>query len=171
VLALVTRQLTPGKGGGGILSYCENLVFTPSHMILLSSRIFCNRSYRCKAVRKISFPLAGSPLLRCRLAKCGSQWQERVHRIHISGKVKVKLPLTVAARPKAWTVFARSNTGVVDSNPTRGMDVCMHLFCVCVALCIGSGLATGWSPVQGDLPCIGLRNWKAAKAQQRAVEP
>jgi hypothetical protein len=32
---------------------------------------------------------------------------------------------------KAWTVFARSNTGVVGSNPTRGMDVCVSLFCLC----------------------------------------
>jgi hypothetical protein len=37
---------------------------------------------------------------------------------------------TVAVRSKAWTVFARSNAGIVDSNPTRGMDVCVSLFCV-----------------------------------------
>jgi hypothetical protein len=24
-----------------------------------------------------------------------------------------------------------------------GMDVCVRLFCVCVVLCVGSGLATG----------------------------
>jgi hypothetical protein len=29
--------------------------------------------------------------------------------------------------------------------------MCMRLFCVCVALCIGSGLATGLSLVQGVL--------------------
>jgi hypothetical protein len=40
-------------------------------------------------------------------------------------------------------LFARSNTGVVDSDPTRGMDVCVRLFCVYVVLCVGSGLATG----------------------------
>jgi hypothetical protein len=49
--------------------------------------------------------------------------------------------ITVAARSTALTVFARSNTGVVGSNPARGMDVCVLLFCVCV-VCIGSGLAT-----------------------------
>jgi hypothetical protein len=27
------------------------------------------------------------------------------------------------------------------------MDFCVHLFCVCVVPCIGSGLATGLSPV------------------------
>jgi hypothetical protein len=31
--------------------------------------------------------------------------------------------------------FARSNTGIVGSNPTHGMDVCLRLFCVCVVLC------------------------------------
>jgi hypothetical protein len=35
------------------------------------------------------------------------------------------------------------NVGVVGSNPTKGMDVCVHLFCVCIVLCVGRGLATG----------------------------
>jgi hypothetical protein len=70
--------------------------------------------------------------------------------------------ITVAARSEAWTVFARSNAGVVGSNPTQGMNVCLRLFCVCVALCVGRGLATGWSLVQGDLPIVWnrLRNWR-----------
>jgi hypothetical protein len=29
---------------------------------------------------------------------------------------------------------------------------CMCAFCGCVVLCVGSGLATGWSPVQGFIP-------------------
>jgi hypothetical protein len=33
--------------------------------------------------------------------------------------------------------------GIVGSNPTRGMYVCVLLFSVCVVLCEGSGLATG----------------------------
>jgi hypothetical protein len=32
-------------------------------------------------------------------------------------------------------VFARSSIGIVGSNPIRGMDVCLHLFLVCVVLC------------------------------------
>jgi hypothetical protein len=31
----------------------------------------------------------------------------------------------------AW-YKARSNTGIVGSNPTQGMDVRLHLFCVCM---------------------------------------
>jgi hypothetical protein len=48
----------------------------------------------------------------------------------------------VAVPSKAWTVFARSNTGIVSSNPTWVMVVCARLFCVCAVLCAGSGLAT-----------------------------
>jgi hypothetical protein len=32
-------------------------------------------------------------------------------------------PVTVAERSKACTVFARSETGIVGSNSTQGMDV------------------------------------------------
>jgi hypothetical protein len=60
----------------------------------------------------------------------------------------------MASPSKAWTVFVGSNAGIVDSSPIQGMDVCMRLFCVCVVLCVGSGLATGWSPVQGILPTV-----------------
>jgi hypothetical protein len=33
------------------------------------------------------------------------------------------MPITVAALSAAWTVFARLNAGIVDSNPTQDMDV------------------------------------------------
>jgi hypothetical protein len=50
------------------------------------------------------------------------------------------------------------------------MDVCLRLFFVCVVLCAGSGLATGWSSVQGVLATVlGLRNWSAAKRFTDAV--
>jgi hypothetical protein len=42
----------------------------------------------------------------------------------------------VAARSKASTVFSRSKAGIVDPNPTRGMDV--YVYSVFV---FGSGLA------------------------------
>jgi hypothetical protein len=53
------------------------------------------------------------------------------------------------------------------------MDVCVRLFCVCVVLCVGSGLATGWSLFQWDLPSVkyNYEAEKEARAQQRAVEP
>jgi hypothetical protein len=53
------------------------------------------------------------------------------------------------------------------------MDVCVRLFSVCVVLCVGSGLAKGWSPVQGVLPTMyRLRNWKSGQGPKgcRAIE-
>jgi hypothetical protein len=44
----------------------------------------------------------------------------------------------MAARSKAWTVFARSYTRIVGSNPTWGMDVCVRLFYVRAVLCAGT---------------------------------
>jgi hypothetical protein len=46
-----------------------------------------------------------------------------------------------ASRSKASTDLALSNAWFVGSNPIRGTDVSVCLFCVCVALCVGSGLA------------------------------
>jgi hypothetical protein len=72
-----------------------------------------------------------------------------------------------AARSKARTVFARSNTGVVASNPTQGVDVCMRLFCVCAVLCVGRGLETGWSTFQGVLPTV----YRIMKLKTPDIEP
>jgi hypothetical protein len=80
----------------------------------------------------------------------------------------------VAARCKTWIVFAPSNAGIVGSIPTQGMDVCVYLFCVCVVLCVGSGLATGWSPAQGVLPTVyrikKLKNSQVQQKDWRAIE-
>jgi hypothetical protein len=40
-------------------------------------------------------------------------------------------PVTVAERSKACTVFARSEAGIVGSNPTQGMDV-WYVFILCL---------------------------------------
>jgi hypothetical protein len=59
----------------------------------------------------------------------------------VIGVVMVLVPIAVA--------FAHSNTGIVGSNPTRGMDV------VCAfILCIGRGLPAGWFHIQGVLPTV-----------------
>jgi hypothetical protein len=52
-------------------------------------------------------------------------------------------PITVAARSKALTFFAHSNTGIVGSDPSRGMDMCVRLLCFCF-------------PVWRWRPCDGL---------------
>jgi hypothetical protein len=38
-----------------------------------------------------------------------------------TGKNNIFMPITVAARPKARTTFARWNSGIVVSNPTWGI--------------------------------------------------
>jgi hypothetical protein len=51
------------------------------------------------------------------------------------------------------------------------MHVCVRLFCVC-DLCVDSGIAMCWSPVQGVLPTvekIKKLKKKAAEAQQRTL--
>jgi hypothetical protein len=64
------------------------------------------------------------------------------------GKYLLHKPITVAPRSEAWSLFASSNTATVGSNPTRGMDICIVcVYSVCI-VCVGSGLATGWSSVQ-----------------------
>jgi hypothetical protein len=63
---------------------------------------------------------------------------------------KAKLVI-VAARSEAWIVFARSGARILGSNPSQGMDVwCVYAF----ILCLGRGLATGWSLAQGVLPSV-----------------
>jgi hypothetical protein len=49
-------------------------------------------------------------------------------------------PITVAAR----SIFACLNAGIVGSNPTQSMDICVCVYSVFVfVLCLGRGLATG----------------------------
>jgi hypothetical protein len=46
------------------------------------------------------------------------------------------MPITVAARSKAWTAFARSNAGVLGSNPSQGMYICVCFYSVFVFSCV-----------------------------------
>jgi hypothetical protein len=64
------------------------------------------------------------------------------------------LPITVAEWSKARTVFARSNAGIIGSNPIQDMDVCILCIYSVIVLCVGRGLAKGLSPVQGVLPTV-----------------
>jgi hypothetical protein len=47
-------------------------------------------------------------------------------------KLECFMPITVAARSNAWTVFAHLNARVMGSNPTRGIDVCVYVYSVFV---------------------------------------
>jgi hypothetical protein len=92
------------------------------------------------------------------------------HIILVSQSVE---PITVAARSKGWTVFTPLNTGIVGSNPTQGMDICVRLFFLCAVLCVQVAALRRADPPskQSHRMCKRSRNWKAAKGLQRAVEP
>jgi hypothetical protein len=83
------------------------------------------------------------------------------------------VPITVAVRSKAWTVFARLDAGITSSNPTWDMDICVRLFCVCAVLCVQiAALRRADPPAEGSYQlCKRSSNWKEAKVQQRALEP
>jgi hypothetical protein len=68
--------------------------------------------------------------------------------MHI-GAVKINLaesmrskPVTVVEWSRAQTVLARSDAGIVGSNPTRGMDVYVYVYVysMFVLSCVGRGL-------------------------------
>jgi hypothetical protein len=45
-------------------------------------------------------------------------------------------PITVAARSEGWTVFGRSKSEIVGSNPIQGLDVYVYvLFCLYCPVC------------------------------------
>jgi hypothetical protein len=108
-------------------------------------------------------------------------FDSRLSHLIFSVNLSLPAPVTVVERSKSCTVFARSETWIVGSNPTQGMDVWCFcaFFCVCVVLCLGRGLATGWSPVQGVLPSVKWsRNWEIspmlesrAKRREKSFQP
>jgi hypothetical protein len=69
------------------------------------------------------------------------------------------------------------------SSPARTLGLCVRIpleawmsvcvYSVCVVLCVGSGLAMCWSPVQGVLQTVYriTKLKKAARVQQRGVKP
>jgi hypothetical protein len=78
-------------------------------------------------------------------------------------------PITVAARSKAWTVFALSNAGIVGSNPIQGMDV--RIACICSVFVLFyvsvAALRLAAPPSKESYRlCINEETEKAAKAQQ-----
>jgi hypothetical protein len=60
--------------------------------------------------------------------------------------MKLQRTIKVTALCKAWTVFARSDGGIMGSNLTQDLDVC--LFFVFVVLYIGKGAGQEWPQFQ-----------------------
>jgi hypothetical protein len=75
------------------------------------------------------------------------------------------VPITVATRFMAWTVFARSKTGIVGSNPTWGMDVCVCVYSVFVSSCVYVASLRRADPPSKESwrLCKRSRNWKSGQ--------
>jgi hypothetical protein len=72
----------------------------------------------------------------------------------------------------AWTVFACSTTGILGSNPTWGMGVCVRLFLV--LSCVQVAALRRADPPSKESYRLCKKDQeteKAAKFQQRVVEP
>jgi hypothetical protein len=63
-------------------------------------------------------------------------------------------PVTVAERSVLSSLARKPGLWVRIPQNAWMFGICMCLFCVCVALCLGRELATGWSLVQGVLPSV-----------------
>jgi hypothetical protein len=67
--------------------------------------------------------------IRNKFKKCGYSF----HTPFLLSELQMQglmLPITVAARSKALTLFSHSNAGILGSNPAQDMYVCVRLFCV-----------------------------------------
>jgi hypothetical protein len=76
----------------------------------------------------IKFRIWGLLFNDCNSVECRSQWTSRL-------------------RHERW------DRGF-ESHSRHGCLYYVRLFCVCILLCVGSSLATNWSPVQGVLPAV-----------------
>jgi hypothetical protein len=64
------------------------------------------------------------------------------------------MPITVTAPSKAWNVFARSNIGIVSSNPNQSMGVRLRLFYIRVLLCKVAAMLRADPPSKGPTDCV-----------------
>jgi hypothetical protein len=79
-----------------------------------------------------------------------------------------------ADRSKAWTVFTRSNAGIVGSNPTQGMDVCVCVYSVFVLSCVQVAAFRRADHSSKETYRLCKKDYETeeeARAKQRAVEP
>jgi hypothetical protein len=119
--------------GGSVLIRILLLVFAPCGSGLCCQR-FGGTSFYHLQVGKPSIETWAFNLLRGKVEDLDASGMMNKFRRNSEVQMDVR-PIAVVTRSKAWNVFTRSNTGIVDSNPTRGMGVCPRFFCVCVVLC------------------------------------
>jgi hypothetical protein len=82
----------------------------------------------------------------------------KIQHKHIITEKFISRPDLLPANSKVLMVLDYSDTGIVSSNPSLGMDICLRfseLCClsVCLSVCaVFRGLVMGRSPIQGVLP-------------------
>jgi hypothetical protein len=82
------------------------------------------------------------------------------------------LPITVAARPKVRTVFGLSNAGIVGRIPFEAwMSLCVYSVFVLFCVYVGALRRADPPSKESCRLCVDYETEKAAKAQQRALEP
>jgi hypothetical protein len=85
------------------------------------------------------------------------RWRNRIHNISI--KVYLYTPILTYLNAITSPLFINCLRSLepwdrgFESHSKYGY-LCAFLFCVCVVMCVGSGVATGWCPVQGVLPSV-----------------
>jgi hypothetical protein len=103
-------------------------------------------------------------------SSCTVKWS--IQRIWLFKTGNKKSPITVAARSRAWAVFARLNIGFVGSSPTPGMDVCVRIFFVLFCVYVAALLRDDPPSRESYRLCIGFRTWKRGQCPKgyRAIE-
>jgi hypothetical protein len=81
--------------------------------------------------------------------------------------------MTVAVRSKAWSLFARSNTGVVGSNPSQDtMSMCVYSVFVLPCVQVAALRLAGTLSELVLVNCVKDQDAKkGAKVQQSSVGP
>jgi hypothetical protein len=79
-------------------------------------------------------------------------------------------PNTVAARSKKLTVFARLKAGIVGSNPTKDMDVCVCVYSMFMLSCMQAATfrRADHSSKDSYRLCIVSRNWKRGQCSTKS---
>jgi hypothetical protein len=80
----------------------------------------------------------------------------------------------VATRSNAWIVFARSNSGIVGSNPTQIMNICMCVYSLSDLFFVQGAALRLADNSSKELQCVckkRLRNWRRDQGPTKAVEP
>jgi hypothetical protein len=108
-----------------------------------------------------ALPSLDSFLSACICRRCSDNF-------NISRLQVLEWPITVAARSKAWTVFARLNPVIMGSKPTQDMDICVCVYTVFVFFVLAEALQRADPPVQSVLPVTCRIN--ILKKRPRAID-